>query len=193
MPSKKLSGSQLKKFRSDVAKLKAKGLLSPRIDARKQKPTRYMQGRVAEFQDVLEGRAKVVKVPKRKGVKKRDDYERLRETFRVTRGHVVVPANTKANVSISRKTGEVTKTERINGRKVKSTFRGQGFEATIKAPRGKNVLYRIEFGGGQKMTFDNYDDLVAFMHPYETKVINPFKEWQKYVEVVSIEDGEAGE
>lgn len=59
-----LKGQELKAFRSQVAKLKSKGIVSKRVDARKQEATRYMRAKVRSFSDVLEGRAIAVKAPK---------------------------------------------------------------------------------------------------------------------------------
>lgn len=64
MAKSKLSNSDLKKFRSEVARLKKAGLINPKIDARKQKPTRYMQQKIKRLKDVIEGERVSVKVDK---------------------------------------------------------------------------------------------------------------------------------
>lgn len=50
-----LKGQTLKDFRHKVAILKAKGVVSKRVDARSQKATRYMRDKVRKFQDVISG------------------------------------------------------------------------------------------------------------------------------------------
>jgi hypothetical protein len=59
-----LKGQELKAFRSQVAKLKSKGIVSKRVDARSQSATRYMRSKVRAFSDVLEGRTLAVRAPK---------------------------------------------------------------------------------------------------------------------------------
>lgn len=61
---KGLSGQDLKKFRSDVAALKRKGIVSSKVDARKQGATKYMRAKVRKYQDVLNGTAIAVPAPK---------------------------------------------------------------------------------------------------------------------------------
>lgn len=61
---KGLSGQALKQFRSDVAKLKKKGIVSGRVDARKQSATKYMQAKVRKYRDVLDGTAIAVPAPR---------------------------------------------------------------------------------------------------------------------------------
>jgi hypothetical protein len=50
-------------FRSLVAQLKKLGLTSKKVDARRQKATRYMRRKVREYIDVLKGNASVFSVP----------------------------------------------------------------------------------------------------------------------------------
>lgn len=54
----------LREFRSKVAKLKAKGIVSAKVDARKQRDTKYMRAKVRKFEDVLSGTAIAVKAKK---------------------------------------------------------------------------------------------------------------------------------
>lgn len=61
---KGLDAQAVRNFRSSVAKLKKKGIVSPRVDARSQAPTRYMRAKVRKFADVLEGRAIAVAAPR---------------------------------------------------------------------------------------------------------------------------------
>jgi hypothetical protein len=61
---KGLDPQALRAFRSSVAKLKRKGIVSPRVDARSQRATRYMRAKVRKFNDVLEGRAIAVPAPR---------------------------------------------------------------------------------------------------------------------------------
>lgn len=57
-----LNREQIKAFRHHVSVLKSKGLVSKRVDARKQKPTRYMTNKVRILAPILHGEAAGVKV-----------------------------------------------------------------------------------------------------------------------------------
>jgi len=63
--SKGLSNQALKEFRSKVAKLKKKHVVSKRVDARSQRATKYMLAKVRKFEDVLSGNAIAVKATKK--------------------------------------------------------------------------------------------------------------------------------
>lgn len=183
MPSKKLTGSQLKSFRSDVARLKSKGLVSKHKDARKQKPTRYMREQVKKYSDVLEGKAQVVHVPRTKQAKA------FAEKFRTKGKSVVVPIEPGERVHFVKSENEMEGVRHINGRTVRKRYAAGAAEDIIKLPQLKRgQLYQIHFAGGQTWRFDSKADLTAFMLPYEQSSYKPFKEWQKYVEIVSIDD-----
>lgn len=112
----------IKQFRSDVAKLKKKGLVSKTIDARSQEATRYMRNQVRKFADVLAGRAQVLHVPK-------SEKQYYQESGFKTKGrNVIVPTPNKEKV-----------------RRVKATKEGYPqYTTTQKTPtgtrRGKNTV-----------------------------------------------------
>lgn len=62
--SKGMDAQALKDFRSKVAKLKKKGIVSAKVDARSQKATKYMKAKVRQYEDVLAGNAIAVKAKK---------------------------------------------------------------------------------------------------------------------------------
>lgn len=186
MPSK--SGhrrqSSLQKFRSDVAALKRAGLVSPSVDVRRQRATKYMQAQVEKYRDVIEGKAKAVKTPKRA------DAKTFADKFRVKGKTVVIPTSGDAKVRYSKKRNEFTATEYKRGKKLTVHYTSGDFGSVIKLPRGRGIMYRISFAGGQVWTFDTPQDLANFMYPYETASRNAFKNWRKYVEVISADDAE---
>lgn len=61
---KGLDKQALKDFRSKVAKLKKKGIVSAKVDARSQKATKYMLAKVRKYSDVLSGESIAVKATK---------------------------------------------------------------------------------------------------------------------------------
>ncbi len=86
-PIKGLHGQALRDFRHLVSKAKKKGLVSKRIDARKQKPTRYMRAKMASLSAVFEGTSVGVKV----APKMAREYKQA--GFQVVNNHVVVAAD----------------------------------------------------------------------------------------------------
>ena len=186
MPTTKQPPLQLKKFRSDVARLKSLGLVSKRVDARKQRATKYMRGQVRKFADVLSGKAKAVHLPKR------SDAKAFAEKFRTKGKTVVVPVTAPGEkFSYSKKTGEIRGTKKIGGRKIKRRISSRNVSKDT-APISGNVIYTIPIGNSRQ-SFDTWEDLVLFMEPYETNPRNPYKDWMKYVEVTDYEDGDGGD
>lgn len=177
MSSRKLTGAQLKKFRSDVARLKAKGLVGKRVDARSQKPTRYMREQVKQYQDVLDGKAKVLTVPKRK------DARQFADTNRTKFNKVIVKAKPDETVSYSAKEKDIRITRRVKDKKVTRHIYAESPKSRIK----EGQLFVIPIGN-TRQRFDTWDDLVLFMEPYETNPKNPYKEWQRYVEIIDVDD-----
>lgn len=188
MSSKKPTGAQLRKFRSDVAKLKAQGLTSARVDARSQKPTRHMLRKVKDYQDVLQGKAKVVHTKTRAQAKEFGDLRHVGKS-------VVVPViNRTERVRYNAKTGEIVSSARENGRRVRKTIRAKSVDLyNINTyPRGNNIRYRMPFGNSYQQ-YDTPEDLFAEMFKYETKPKNPYKDWQKYVQIITVEDEDEGD
>jgi hypothetical protein len=171
MSSKPLKGSQLRSFRSDVAKLKKLGLVSSRIDARSQKPTRYMRDQVKKFSDVLEGKAQVVKMPTRADAKK---FEAMR-----TKGKaVVVPVLKGEKARYSKKTGLISGLRQRGANLIRRVL-GIGDASKFKGP---NVRYSIPLGRpGERWTFDSWEEIKAFFNEYEKG--NRYPNWPKYVEI----------
>ena len=184
MSTRKLNALQLKKFRSDVAKLKAKGLVSKRVDARKQKPTRYMISQVNKFSDVLEGKAKVAHTPKR------SEAKAFADIFKVKGKAVVIPAKPDEYIAYSKKNKSFSATRKTkSGKKITRDIYSEAPSRSRPPTKAKNVLFTIPIGN-TRQSFDTWEDLVLFMEPYETNPQNPYREWEKYVEVVRYEDGE---
>lgn len=183
MPSTTRGKTQLQKFRSDVARLKSLGLVSKRVDARKQRSTKYMRGQVRKFADVLAGKAKAVHVPKRA------DAKQFAEKFRTKGKTIVVPVTAPGEkFSYSKKTGEIRGTKTLGGKKIKRRISSKPVGKET-APISGNVLYTIPIGNSRQ-SFDTWEDLVLFMEPYETNPRNPYKEWMKYVEITDWDGGD---
>lgn len=154
-----------------MAKLKAKGLVSARVDARAQKPTRHMQNQVKRFGDVLSGKAQVVRVPKR------GEAREFSERFDTKGKYVVVPGK-QGRLSYSKKTGEIHRTVyNDEGERLQFTYSSKPVSNARDLPEGK--IYQIEHGGA--WTFDDLGDLEDFMRSAEN---SGWKNWAQYVQVV---------
>lgn len=174
MPNKKPRSGQsgsIKSFRSDVAKLKAKGLVSKRVDARSQRETDYMKRQVRKFRDVLEGRAKVVHTPKRSEAKK------FEEAFRVKGKNVIIPVEKGERVSYRK--GHIVGTRQAYGQKIQKDYLPKQITKPSDLPTGSNIIYTIPLGSGLR-SFDTPEDVFIFMQPYESGK-NPYRNWQRYL------------
>lgn len=179
MSSRKLTPDQLRKFRSDIASLKSKGLLSKRVDARSQKPTRYMRSQIKKFSDVLSGKAAVVKAPRSKAKEFSDKY--------IVKGNkVVVPKRKGETVSYSKSSNTIVASSKVGEKRVRRRMSAKA-PTKHEAPLKGNVLYVIPLGN-TRQSFDTWSDLVLFMEPYENNPKNPYKEWMQYVEIVDYDE-----
>lgn len=189
MSSKPLSASQLRKFRSNVAKLKSKGLVSARVDARSQRPTRHMLGQVKKFSDVLTGKSQVVTVKKGAGKSAAENAKQYEGTFKRKGRHLVVPKTDKADqVRFDAKSGKIKRYGKTpSGDRYVSELDPKGIQRAGQSrfPEGPGILYRVPFGShGAAFTFDSLKELYEFMTPYEEKANNPYRDWQNYVEII---------
>lgn len=168
MSTKKLRGAQLRKFRSDVAKLKKRGLLSARVDARSQKPTYYMRQQVAKFRDVLDKKASVITAPSHKEAKA---YSRqLNTKF----NKIVIPKKEGLTQRYNKKTHQIEASGEIYGNKVRRLIAKVPIsrleDLPEKAPSGRRYIYRVPFNtsyGTSYYTASDKADLIAFMTQYK--------------------------
>lgn len=179
-----LSGPALKKFRSDVAKLKKVELVGKKVDARSQRPTRYMREQVKKYSDVLAGKAKVIHTPKRA------DAKEFAGSMRVKGKSVVVPiVNKSERVRYNSRTGEISSFARENGRTMRKVVKNKNIDLyDIKTyPRGPNIRYRIPSPHGYLFQTDNVEEFFAEMFKYETKAHNPYKNIYAYAQIIYLE------
>jgi hypothetical protein len=86
----------LKSFRKDLAKLKKFGLAGLKTNPRKQTPTKWFKAQIKKYSDVLEGKAKVVKINKKQKAKFKE------ANYRTTRNKAVVPAAQNETVRVTK-------------------------------------------------------------------------------------------
>jgi hypothetical protein len=188
MPSKVLTGSQLKNFRKQVSRLKSLGLVSKKVDARSQKSTRYMREQVEKrFAKVLSGEAVAVKVPRRKYAKK------FEGAFDIKGKRVIIPIERGASrPRYNKVSGTISGKVEINGREFKRIYTPVTSDNVHKIKKGKHIRYSIPLGNGMHSE-DTWEDMVRFMFPYTTeggKSKNPYDTWQKYILIDEFDEGE---
>lgn len=162
----------IRKFRSDIAKLKSLGLVSSRVDARSQKMTRHMKSQIKKYSDVLEGRAVAVKVPKQR------DARAYKDQFRVKGNRVVVPKKPNETLRYAPKRGEIIGTVRRGDKTSKVFYRKE--KASAETRLSDHQAFMITFASKGSETFDDYKQLENFMSPYEAS----WKNWRDYVQIV---------
>lgn len=171
LPSKSKSGMQA---RVALKRLRDLGLYTG--DLRK-KPTRYAISKIAKFDAVLKGKARVVQ-PK--------NPARFKGIFETVGSRVIVPRRKGEKITVD-KSGEIVsirksgkRTIRARGRTVK-----RGDEIARPAPHS-NVQYVIPFHGRGGETnwfrFPDYDELKKFMAGYD------YKDWKDYVIVEDVDN-----
>ena len=138
-----------------------------------------MRGQVKRFADVLSGKAAVVKVPRAQAKEFADRYQ-------VKGGRVAVPIRKGEKLAYSAKNQEITASSKVAGKRVRRRM-AAGTMSRDRAPISGNVLYTIPLGNSRQ-SFDTWGDLVLFMEPYETSEKNPYRDWEKYVEIIDYED-----
>ncbi len=164
-----------------LAKLKEKGLFKGNV----RRPSKYAIKQTKVYEDVITGKATVVKVNRATAVK-------YKEAFRVKGTRVVVNKGEGETVRYSRKTGEIVSTRKQYGKRIRKRILPIKPEKLDQLPKErKGRYYTIPFNRGsiiERFTFESMDELRKFMSGYEDKWPN----WEKYVEVEEIESGSIG-
>lgn len=174
-------------FRSAVAKLKKLGLVSKGVDARSQRPTRYMKGLVKRFAPVLQGESVAVKVPKKQAKK-------FVGALDVKGDRVIVPKRTAdEKITFNKKTGELNSTRTERGQEIT----GRRKHIVITSPEDLqrfekvgSVRFGIPLGHGEYRYFDriygdyHYDGLANFLEAGYN-----YTNWWLYV-IIETTDGE---
>lgn len=179
MPSKKRRAGKApstNKIRRDLRKLRDSGLISKRVDLRK-KPTAAQKRLLKKYDDVLKGRAVAIDTG---SAKKARAYKK----GYTTKGNVViVPRQKGERVRYNKKTNTLSSTRKVRGKTVtKTVVSGQ------LPPLGPNEFYVLPFAGGQRFRTNDLTLLLQFGGDYESRKVNPFKNWQSYVEIETVED-----
>lgn len=193
-PKNRLQGAELKAFRHKVSQLKALGGVSKRTDARKQKPTRYMVGKVKRLEPVLKGEAALVP---RKKIRPDilADYERTHS--RVGR-NVVIPKTTTEKLHVRRGMPELHRTiadtgeRRVVSKRVPIPVDIGGiddfiddlrnrpdFWASRRGPYPPWVFGFTVNGGRSIQLFENPESLADFLEQYPSEFLEAA--WDTFV------------
>jgi hypothetical protein len=167
------SNESLRKFRSDIAALKKKGLIAG-IDARSATPNRRLNKLLEKYDPVLSGKASAVKLSK-KGI---DEYKALGKPYEIAapKGlprRVIVPHDPGERVTVSH--GKVSIQ---NPAGVKRTILPVKFEnlpqyfndlrkSKPKLKDGEYFAFRF-FSNRSHKVFRSMDALVNYLEHYET-------------------------
>lgn len=188
--NKKLS---IREYRSQVAILKRAGLISPRIDARSHKPTRYMKQQLERFKDVIKGDAVTVKTPSKKIAKSYDDV------YRSKFDRVVVKKAPGDKIRYDKTQDAIVADRRASlpgVDKVTSVLRPREPGVLPNLPRDTkkhSYFYAIPFKRGnriERIYINTKTELKKFMSPYDPKRGGKFADWQDYIEIIKAERSE---
>jgi hypothetical protein len=134
-----------------------------------------MRSQIRKFNDVLEGRAVAVKVPRAAAKEYSTAYRRKGE-------RIVVPVEANEHAFYSRKTGRITATRPgyDEGERFIKEFMKTG---EVGQPLPDGYVYTIPLGSGYQ-SFDTWQDAVIFMTPYEAgphSYRGALGDWRKYL------------
>lgn len=173
----KMTQAELRKFRSDVAKLKKAGLT--RVDARKQKPTRHMKNQLKKYRDVLDGNATVVTVPSTKVARQYDGK------FEHKYNKVVVPKTKDVrNTRYDKKVGDIISTRDYpGGVRLYSRYGKLSMEDMRKLDGKKNHYFTVYVKRGNDYEVHRRQRLTELEEIFSNNSWRNFADWTQYIVV----------
>jgi hypothetical protein len=168
----KQTKAELAKFRSDIKQLRAKGLVSSKVDLRKVKPTKHYRKVVRQNEDVLSGESVVVRIFKglaslfnsETGTRQtrarmvaaevRTAHETRKRKVRVHGNKVIVPREEGGTFTYNKKTQKITRQVRVGGR-TKSLPTGRG-DDDIQQYIEAGFTVKIWLGAQHSISFRDY-------------------------------------
>lgn len=176
MPSKKSKPPQAggeKNYRRWRKQLREAGLFGKRTSLR-AKVSKSQKSKIDKYKDVISGKAKAVTMSEKHAREIRKLYG-----LQGAGGTVVVPKKKGERITFAKTKDEITITKK-GGRK---TVMSPDFKARL-VPPGKRLFYTIEFARGsdtERYRFEDHEELIRFMTPYEQKPKNAWKNWRAYL------------
>ena len=185
-----LTQAERRKFVSNVARLKALGLTSDRVDPRKQEPTRHMLDKIKRNSDVLSGKVQALKIKARKGQTPAEALAEAKASypqFRVEGGRIMVPVRKGERVTFSTKTG-IGSTRRQFGRIYRVRFvagLSSMTQAQLQELRGPQTAFSIGFANWTNGITYRYWSDPAEMERDMAGYTN-YRDWQNFLQVVTV-------
>lgn len=178
------SGQAIRQYRSQVAALKKAGLVSPKIDARSHKPTRYMLGQIERYRNVLNGTATSVRVPSAALAR---EYSELYPT-KFNRVVIRSQDGDFARWDAERDALVIRRATNLpyGIKSMSQILEPREFGTLPRLPRDtttKRYFYAIPFKRGkdiQRIYVDTIREIKRYMFAYEK---TGFANWQNYVEI----------
>lgn len=161
----------IKKFRNEISRLKKKGLISKKYDARKVNPTKYLKKQIKEFAKVLSGQAKAVKVSKEtKAAYKQAGYKTKGQkvVVEIAEGETVTVSHGRIIRKRIEAAGSFEHVEipirYVNLRQFLEDLREKG-----DALKNDNELFAFRFYDNHSWaTFHDIESLIEYIETYET-------------------------
>ena len=198
----------LKQFRSDIAKLKSKGIIPDKVDARSVKPSKHYRAVLRENADVLSGKASVVKVSegnkrvatdlatRKKITKAQAIAEETGARTRVKHGRIIVEHSGGQKIVYDKKTGALQQyVIRADGKVIKGVIKPSGADFRELERQGYKfqlLFYRGKHKPPDRRTWTSAEEMIRDMNMYRAyqadwvetgwkKNYKGFIDWQDYV------------
>lgn len=168
--------AQRREFQKNLSVLKAKGLVSSKVDVRTQKPTRHMKAQIRKFEGVISGRDAVVKVPRGKAKDFDGKFDRKGNA-------VVVPKPQLGGTArYSKKAGDIVSSAKIPGGKIVSEYRRYSLDELRKL-EGPNVSFSVAVPRGTYNEVWRKRTVAELASLFEDGSFRNFSGWARYVNV----------
>ena len=185
----------IRQYRSEVAALKRAGLIRSSIDARSHKPTRYMLDQIKRYRDVIDGKAKSVRVGKHTEAREYADLYRSKFDRVVVR----TQSGERPRYNKSDSTIRVDRVSPLPGiQKITQILGPKTNDKIPKLPRDttkKQYAYSLPFRVGTRIRrrfYNTAKELLKVIFEYEPPQ-GRFKDIRDYIEIVVIEGNKNGE
>lgn len=162
--------AELKSFRQGVATLKKKGLLDKKYDARKVTPTRYLKSQLKQFENVLTGKAQVVKVAPDKAkyyAGKSYTTKNNRVVVPVAPNETVFGTHGDFRVRTAGKGGNIIRWDIGASYKTINEWEDAIQKKKIKLKDGEQISFQL-FGNNAYRSFLNLKQMVEYLQYYSS-------------------------
>lgn len=181
---KRPDSSEIKQFRSAIARLKKAGLVHPGIDARKVEPSRSLNSAIKKFQSVLRGNATVLPLKKNSSrAVNLTQAEAVKRNFQVAapiglKRKIIVPHFPSEKVEVKGGSIQFSSAEGIRRLELPSVrtdtvrhFISDLKRSKVRLPdRRKGEVFAARFFTGRTQTYTSLHDLLDQLNVYDSVV-----------------------